>query len=57
MCNFSSNTSVMENKIEYQGKSKKQIESSNIGCFFSGIGLLIMVMYLIIHFNLLVPSP
>ena len=48
MCNFSSNTSVMENKIEYQGKSKKQIESSNKGCFFSGIGLLIMVMYLII---------
>ncbi len=48
MCNFSSNTSIMENEIEYQGKSKKQIESSNIGCFFSGIGLLIMVVYLII---------
>ena len=44
MCNFSSNTSVMENKIEHQGKSKKQIESSNIGCFFSGIGLLSMVV-------------
>jgi hypothetical protein len=52
MCCFGSNTGILENKInikmENQGKSKKQIESSNIGCFFSGIGLLIMVMYLII---------
>ncbi len=35
-------------EIMNQGKSKKQLESSNIGCFFSGIGLLIMIVYLII---------
>lgn len=34
--------------MKYYGKSKKQIESSNKGCFFSGIGLLLIVIYLII---------
>ena len=35
-------------ELDHHGKSKKQIESSNKGCFFSGIGLLLIVIYLII---------
>lgn len=63
MFNFSSNTSIMENKIKQdmnnhwynegeeilnQGRSKKQYKSSAMGAFISGLGFIITLILIAI---------
>jgi len=35
-------------EILRQGRSKKQVEGSNKGCFVSGVGLFLVIMILIV---------
>ena len=35
-----------DDKFEYQGKTKEQVESSTIGCFIGGIGIFILLIWI-----------
>ncbi len=35
-----------DDKFDYQGRSKKQVESSTVGCFIGGIGMFVVLIWL-----------
>jgi hypothetical protein len=37
---------------KFQGKSKKQVESSTIGCFIGSIGMFLVLLWLLMLKNL-----
>ena len=36
-----------DDKFDHQGKSKEQVESSTIGCFIGGIGMFIIILWML----------